>query len=215
MIVYLLLLLITAFIAYTAGSISTQRVAGRYVFHKNLARLGTGNLWFSNFRRLYGVPGLLKLLLVEVVKDLVPILLGGLLLSIKGHGDVGRAFAAFCLMMGRLWPVFNEFRGCHGSIALIVAGFCLDASVGVAALAAVAAVTWFTRYLSLGAMLGAVLAVITLVLVEDNRLCLLLGIALCVMVLLRHIPALRRLLAKTEERLSFVQDITYKFDEKF
>ena len=71
MIVYWILLLITAFLAYTIGSISTMRVASRFVFRRNLRRLGTGSVWISNFKRLYGYWGFAKLLLVEVVKDLI------------------------------------------------------------------------------------------------------------------------------------------------
>ena len=74
MIAYWVLLLITAFFAYTTGSISTQRLASRFVFRRNLRRLGSGNVWLSNFRRIYGIPGFLKLLAVEAVKDLLPVL---------------------------------------------------------------------------------------------------------------------------------------------
>ena len=42
------LLLLTAFFAYTLGSISTLRVASRYVFHRNLEKLGKGNVWLSS-----------------------------------------------------------------------------------------------------------------------------------------------------------------------
>ena len=76
MLVYILLLSITAFFAYTIGSIGTLRAAGQFVFRRNLSRLGRGNLFVSNFRRLFGIPGVIKLTLVEIVKDLLPILLG-------------------------------------------------------------------------------------------------------------------------------------------
>ena len=59
MFVYILLLSITAFFAYTIGSIGTLRAAGQFVFHRNLSRLGRGNLFISNFRRIYGVPGVI------------------------------------------------------------------------------------------------------------------------------------------------------------
>ena len=84
---YYLLLIISAIIAYAFGSLSTLTIASLYVYKKNLRKLGKGNTWFSNFRRIYGLGGLLTLLLVELVKDIVPIIIGGLLLSIKGHGQ--------------------------------------------------------------------------------------------------------------------------------
>ena len=67
MIFYWIVLLIVAFVGYTTGSISTLRVASRFVFHKNLRRLGTGNIWISNFRRLYGWWGFGRLLLTEAI----------------------------------------------------------------------------------------------------------------------------------------------------
>ena len=215
MIVYCILFLITAFLAYTTGSISTQRLASRYVFKRNLHRLGTGNVWISNFRRLFGIPGFLKLLAVEIVKDLIPILLGGLLLRIKGHADVGFAFAGFCLMMGRLWPVFNRLRGGHSIVALCVASLFSSLSVGIAAALAAVVVIWFTRYLALGALAAAVVVIATAVLVVDSRIVLLLTVGMAVLVIVKHIPALRRLSKGDEPRLNFVEDLSYKFDEKF
>ncbi len=215
MIVYWILLLITAFFAYTIGSIGTMRLASRLVFRRNLRRLGQGNVWLSNFRRLYGIPGFLKLLAVELVKDLLPILLGGLLLSLKGHADAGRAFAGFCLMMGRLYPVFNRFKGSHGSVALVVTALCVDASVGIAAAVVIAAVSWFSRYLSLGAVAGALVVIITAILVVDSSLIMTLCIFIAGLVIFKHIPAIARMLNQQEERVSLREDITYKLDEKF
>ncbi len=215
MIAYWILLLITAFFAYTIGSISTMRLASRLVFRRNLRRLGTGNVWISNFRRLYGVAGFIKLLATELVKDLLPILLGGLLLSLKGHADAGLAFAGFCVMLGRLYPVFNRFRGCHGSVALIVAALCVDVSVGVAAALVLIAADWFSRYLSLGAVAGALVVIITAILVVESSLVMTLCIFIAGLVIFRHIPAIARILNRQEERLSFREDITYKLDEKF
>lgn len=215
MLVYFLLLTVTAFFAYTLGSISTLRLAGSFVFHRDLKRLGRGNVWLSNFRRIYGVWGLVKLLLVELVKALLPILLGGLLLSFKEKAEVGRAFAGFCVVLGRLWPVFNRFRGCRGCVALALAGAMIDPSVGIAAAAVCAAVSWFTRYLSLGALAGAGIMAITSVLMVDNRVALYLLIGSAALVILKQLPALRRINRGQEERLSFQTDLTYKLDSKF
>ena len=82
MLLYVLLLSLIAFISYTIGSIGTLRVAGQFVFHRNLSRLGRGNLFISNFRRLFGIKGVIKLALVEIVKDLLPILFGSLILGL-------------------------------------------------------------------------------------------------------------------------------------
>ena len=215
MIVYWLLLLPTALVAYIFGSMDTMVLASNFVFRQNLRRLGQGNRWLSNFRRLYGIPGFIKLALVEVIKDLLPILIGGWLLGIKGHTDVGRAFACFCLVLGRLYPVFYDFKGSHAGIALVVGAFTLNSSVGGAALVVLALVTWFGRYLSLGAVAAAAVAMMVSVLVVDGDLVLRLLVFSAGLILFKHIPALIRIVQGREFRFSLEEDITYKLDERF
>ena len=215
MIVYWLLLLPTALVAYVFGSMDTMVLASNFVFRQNLRRLGQGNRWLSNFRRLYGIPGFIKLALVEVIKDLLPILIGGWLLGVKGHADVGRAFACFCLVLGRLYPVFYNFKGSHAGIALVVGAFTLNSSVGGAALVVLALVTWFGRYLSLGAVAAAAVAMMVSVLVVDGDLVLRLLAFSAGLILFKHIPALIRIVQGREFRFSLEEDITYKLDERF
>lgn len=215
MIVYWILLLISAFIAYTLGSMNTMVIASNFVFRTRLSRLGTGNVWLSNFKRIYGVWGFVKLLLVELVKDIIPILIGGWLLGIKGHAEVGRAFAGFCLVLGRLYPVFYSFKGSHASICMIVLGLMVNGSVGIPVALVVAAGVWFSRSVAMGTIIGAVIFVAASMLLVDNNLTMLLCIFAGVLILIKHIPAISRLLNGREERLSFEEDISYKFDEKF
>ena len=215
MIGYWILLLIAAFIAYNFGSVSTLSIASVFVFHRDLHRIGKKRMFISNFRRLFGYKGFAKLLLVELIRDFVPVLLGGLLLRFKGHADIGMAFAGFCLVLGRLFPVYNRFRGSYATICLAVTMLCADLSLGAATIIVAALVTWFSRYLSLGAIAGALASILVAVLVVDDRLLTMLLVLTAAIVLLKNFPAIRRISQKTEMRLSLEEDISYKFDEKF
>ncbi len=215
MIGYWILLLITAFIAYNFGSVSTLSIASVFVFHRDLHRIWKKRMFISNFRRLFGYKGFAKLLLVELIRDFVPVLLGGLLLRFKGHADIGMAFAGFCLVLGRLFPVYNRFRGSYATICLAVTMLCADLSLGAATIIVAALVTWFSRYLSLGAISGALASILVAVLVVDDRLLTMLLVLTAAIVLLKNFPAIRRISQKTEMRLSLEEDISYKFDEKF
>ena len=213
MIVYWLLLLPTALFAYLVGSLDTLVLASNFVFHRNLRRLGDSRVWLSNFYRIYGIPGFVKLLVVELVRDALPILLGSVLLGIRGHADAGRAFAGFVLVLARLWPALYGFRGSDASIAFAVAAFAVEPSVGVAAAVIILAVTAATRYISLGTAVGAAASLLVAVLVIDDSLLLRLVLMTAGLVILRHIPSLVRLFRGNEPRLSFEKDITYKLDE--
>jgi len=211
--IYWLLLGLTAIVAYLFGSMDTMVLASNFVFHRNLMRLGDHSRFISNFRRLFGIGGFFKLLAVELVKDLIPIIVGSLLLGIRGHADVGRSFAGFVLVLGRLYPVFYGFRGGHASVAMIVAAFMAGNSVGAAAMLVTAGMIALTRYLSLGTVAGAVVYIMVSVLAVDDSLRLRLALITAGLVLLRHIPAMIRLVRRTEPRLSLKEDITYKLDE--
>ena len=128
MIVYWILLLLTAFVAYVFGSVSTLTIASVYVFHRDLHRIGKKRMFLSNFRRLFGYKGFAKLLGVELARDFIPLLIGAVLLSIRGHGTVGAAFAGFCLTLGRLFPVFNRFRGSYATVCMAATMVCANLS---------------------------------------------------------------------------------------
>ena len=87
----LLPLLITALLGYVLGSLKTMNIASHYIFHTDIMRIGKRNAWISNFRRRYGIPGFLKLLAVEVIKNALPIFLGGLLMGSENRAWVMRS----------------------------------------------------------------------------------------------------------------------------
>ena len=214
MIVYWFLL-ITSVFAYGLGSMSTMVLASNYVFRTRLSRLGRGNVWISNFRRIYGTWGFIRLLLVELVKDILPVLLGGLLLGIKGHAQVGYVFAGFCLTLGRLFPLFYDFKGSHATFCMIITGMFASPTVGIATAVVVLAVIFLSRYLALGTLAGAFIMVVVSVLMVDDSLLLRLLVFTAVLVLIKHLPAISRMLNGRELKLSFEEDITYKLDQKF
>lgn len=213
--VYWLLLLPTALVAYLFGSLRSTVIASNFIFHRSLARLGKGNVWLSNFRRLYGVPGFIKLALVELVKDLLPILLGSWLLGTRDHAVTGRAFAGFCMTLGALYPVFYRFRGGHAAACTVLAAMSVESSLGIAVLVVGAAVTWFSKYESLGVIVGALVLIAASILLVDDRPAMLLCVLTGSLVLFKHLPAVFRLLTGREEKFSLREDISYKFDERF
>ena len=211
--IYWLLLGLTAIVSYLFGSMDTMVLASNFVFRRNLLRLGDHSSWLSNFRRLFGIKGFFKLFVVEIIKDAIPIVIGSLLLVTRIHAYVGAAFAGFVLVLGRLFPVFYGFRGSHATVAMIAAGFAAGTSVGAAAMIAAVGVIAVTRYLSLGTVAGAVVLVMVSVLAVDDSLILRLALFTAALVLVKHIPAMIRLVRRVEPRLSLEEDITYKLDE--
>ena len=211
---YWLFSILTAVIAYGAGCLSTMVIASNLVFRTNLRRLGKGSLWLSNFRRVYGAKGFLKLALVELVKDALPVLIGGLLFSSGGKGEVGRALAAFCLVLGRMYPSIYGFRGSYATAAIGIGAMFISFSVGALVLLVSILITFATRYIALGTLAGGIVLAAAGVLVLDNTLAVRLCFFIAALVLIRCLSALGRIARGKEERLNFKRDISYKFDER-
>jgi len=149
------------------------------------------------------------------VRDILPILIGGLLMGIKGQAAVGRAFAGFCLVMGRLYPVFYDLKGSHAIICMLVVMAFVNFSGALAVLLFVVLGIWLTKYVSLGAVAGAAVMCIASLLLVDDPLVMKLALFAGLAVLVRHIPAVSRMLSGRETKLSFEEDISYKLDNKF
>ena len=215
MVIYILLLIPVAVIGYAIGSMDTLVLASNFVFHYNLRKLGTGDKWISNFRRMYGIKGILKLAATELLKNFVPIAIGALLLAIKGHGSVGAAVAGFCLVLGRLWPVFYSLKGSHASVALICAGLCMDTSLGAATAIVIIGGLWLTKRISVATFLGALAMMLVALLVIDEKIIMYLALLTAFAVAVKHIPAVARAMNGKEPKLTFSEDLSYKFDEKF
>ena len=215
MIVYLLLLFPTAVFAYGLGSMDTLVLASNYVFRFNLMRLGKGNDWISNFRRVYGLKGVIGLLLVEAVKDSLPIIAGGLLLGLKGHADAGRAFAGFCLVLGRCYPVFYSLKGSRAVMPLIFTALYTASSLGIVTAMVFVVAAFVIKYTTAASVLCALACMLASLLIVEDKLVILLTVFACLAVIVRHIPDMRRMFKGKEEKLALREDLGYKFDAKF
>jgi len=152
---------------------------------------------------------------VEVIIDLLPILIGGWLMSVKEAAVVGRAFAGFCLIMGRMYPATFRFKGSYAVCCLIVTAISVEISLGIVVLLAAVGMLWWQRYFAFSAVVGALVYVIASLLILDDRLLTLLALFTAVIMVFRHIPAIWRISRGTESKISLEEDLSYKLDEKF
>ena len=87
--------------------------------------------------------------------------------------------------------------------------------MGITAALGVAAGIWFGKSFTVGAMAGTLVMAIVAVMVVEEQLILIITALICLQMLVRHIPSIRRILRGQEERLSLAEDLSYRFDEKF
>ncbi|MEW6522008.1 MAG: glycerol-3-phosphate 1-O-acyltransferase PlsY [Bacillota bacterium] len=185
-------------IGYVVGSIPFGYLAGR-LRGIDLMAVGSGNIGATNVLRTLGVTWAVPVLVLDAAKGVLSAYAGTVLLP--GMPQWGAVAGAGAALAGHTWSVFLRFRG--GKSAATGAGallYLMPRVVAVTLLAFTVTVA-VTRYVSLGSIVGATVAV-TAALVTPNPLPFrLLVVAGGILIVVRHRSNIARLLAGTENRL--------------
>ncbi len=200
-----LLLIITAVVAYLLGGLNGAIISSRFIFHDDVRKHGSGNAGLTNFHRTYGVKGVLMVIAIDVIKSVIAVLVGGWLLSIVGEKGVGQLFAGFCLILGHIAPVLYQLRGgkgvlCAGTMILIV-----NPIAGLCCWAVFIVIVIFTRYVSLASCVACLMGPVFLAIFRHSGLEVVLTLLCALMVVIKHGENILRLIGGTESKLSFGQ----------
>lgn len=195
-------LAITGIAAYLLGSINGAIIASMNIFNKDVRDFGSGNAGLTNFTRTFGVKGAAIVILVDILKTVIAVLIGAWLLGMEGQAMVGRMFAGFCAMLGHVYPVYYRFHGgkavlCAGVIALMA-----DWRVGLVCWSAFLVVVVFTKYVSLGSIIGSLLLPICIWAFGYTGLEGVLGLLSSVLMIFAHRDNIKRLINGTESKLN-------------
>ncbi len=164
-----LLIVLTAVQAYTIGSINGAIITSKTIYKKDIRQYGSGNAGLTNFYRVFGKGGAAFVALIDMLKTIVPVIIGGLLFAHFVDADVfkggnvglfnlnffGSELAGFFVMLGHCFPLYYRFRGGKGVMALGTILFFVDWRVALAAWGAFILLTILTRYVSLGSLVGS------------------------------------------------------------
>ena len=206
-----LLLILTAIIAYCLGSINGAIIAGRFVFRKDVRSYGSGNAGLTNYYRNFGTPGIILLVLIDVLKAVAAVLIGGALLKnalvcetlqkTAEAREVGMIFAGFCMILGHIFPAYYEFRGGKGVLSGVTLAFLVDWRVGLCCFLTFMILLLFTRYVSLGSVAGSALFPVYLWIFGHVRLSIILGALCALLIVIKHAENIVRLIGGTERKL--------------
>lgn len=198
-----LLLILIALISYALGNLNGAILTSHYLFHKDVRKLGSGNAGLTNFYRSFGMKGLLAVFLVDALKTIIAVLIGGALMGSVGVKAVGQLFAGFCVMLGHCYPFIFLFKGGKGALCGLMMAFFVDWRVGLCCLVVFIVVLIFTRYVSLGSVLGAALFPIFLIIFGNTGLRAVLGLLCTLIIVIRHAENIVRLIGGTEPKFNY------------
>lgn len=207
MIVYVIM----AIIAYAIGSINFSVLISRKMAGFDVREKGSGNAGSTNVLRTVGKKAAAITLVCDILKGIVAVLIS--LLIGKIAKDCSPAIlveiAALAVVLGHTFPIFFEFRGGKGVATSLGLILIINWKIGLICLVFALCLMAITRMVSLGSISAAVLFAVLTIFIRESYIVefeisfIIFGILLAAFVIFNHRSNLKRIIAGTENKLSF------------
>lgn len=203
--------IIVAVIAYAIGSINFSVIFSRRFAGFDIREKGSGNAGTTNMLRSVGKKAAAITLVCDILKGLFAILIAYLFGKfIEGvDGALLVQIAALCVVIGHTFPIFFEFRGGKGVATSLGVLLLINWQIGLICLIFALVIMAATRMVSAGSVSAAILYPI-LVLFGVGKEYFLVGgnyivfsLLLALIIIFNHRANIKRILAGTENKLSF------------
>lgn len=193
--------LLLALLSYLAGSFPTGPIVTRLGRGVDVRDYGSGNTGAANVLRLMGPVGFAIVFVGDFAKGYLPVLVAWYLFGTP----LAQVIAGLFALAGHNWSVFLKFGGGKGVVTGVAALFAISPPVGAVVTLVTVAIILASRYVSLGSLAGATVALvglgISVALGVDRPEHLLYVVPGALIVIARHRDNITRLLRGTERKL--------------
>ena len=141
-------------VSYLLGSVPWGYLALRWRHGVDIREYGSGRIGMTNVLRTGGGRVAMVVLTLDIAKGILVVVLGRTVIG-STEGEVAAGLFA---LLGHNWPVFLQFRGGRGILTGLGGLSVMAPPVAAIGTLAFLFVTWVSRYVSLGSVLGLVIA---------------------------------------------------------
>jgi glycerol-3-phosphate acyltransferase PlsY len=202
---WILLWIVASVASYAGGSIPFGYVVGK-ACGVDVRGHGSGNVGATNVARVLGYPLGVSVFVLDVGKGLLSAGLLPWLIAGEQEGLLP-ILCGTAAILGHVFPVFLGFKGGRGvATACGVLAWLVPLPTAIALAVWVTVAVW-TRYVSAASILAAVAAPVAVISLHNTELSphtseIVFTTLIAVLVIVRHIPNIKRLAAGTENRLT-------------
>lgn len=196
---------------YLLGSLNFAIICSKIFQKDDVREHGSGNAGITNYLRNYGGLSAVIVVIGDLGKcilavNLAEYLFEGTLIAGYDIGEMMKFVAGFFVMLGHMWPLYFGFKGGKGVLSVAALIIALDWRAAIIGLSIFAIIVITTKYVSLGSII-AVTSVWPLILWFYREAPLLPAYliiygAIVAIVVIRHIPNIKRLVNHTESKFS-------------
>ncbi|GIO26262.1 glycerol-3-phosphate 1-O-acyltransferase PlsY [Ornithinibacillus bavariensis] len=187
-----------AVIAYLLGSIPSGLIVGKLGYNIDIRQHGSGNLGGTNTFRVLGVKAGIIVTLADILKGTL-----ATLLPLFFDVEVYRLGIGIFAVLGHTYPLFAKFKG--GKAVATSGGIILGVSpilFGVMVLTFLITL-YISKYVSLSSMITGIISFIVSLFIGDIGLRIVIA-ALTLFVILRHRANIKRIINKTEPKITWM-----------
>lgn len=198
--------IIISLIAYFIGSISFSVIFSRKFAGFDVRDKGSKNAGTTNVLRTVGKKVAALTLLCDVLKGVIAIVVAMIAGKIWTDVDMEilKYLAGFFAILGHTFPIFFEFRGGKGVATALGVLITLNWKIGLICLIFALIIIAFTRMVSVGSILSAVLyPILTVFMGEASFGAVIMSIIIALFIIFNHRENLKRIKNGTENKLSF------------
>lgn len=197
--------LLIAICAYLLGSLNFAVMISKARYHDDIRLHGSNNAGTTNMMRTYGTHSAALTFAGDAAKGVVSTMIGGLLM-----GQTGAAVAALFCVLGHVFPLYFGFRGGKGVAVAAATILWINPLVFLFVVLVFVGIVWWTKYLSLGSIMGA--AVYPVLLFNFTQPQLrgmpnILSVVVATIVIILHHANIRRLWRGEENKFSFKKSV--------
>ncbi|WP_343841520.1 glycerol-3-phosphate 1-O-acyltransferase PlsY [Salinibacillus aidingensis] len=189
---------IFAITAYMLGSIPSALLVGKVGYNLDIREYGSGNLGATNTFRILGI----KAGLIVTVADILKGTLAAALPVLFGTTADPLIIGLFAVL-GHTYPLFAKFKG--GKAVATSGGVILAVSPLLFAIMVLSflLILKITKYVSLSSMVTGIVAVISSAILQHVGLIIITSV-LTLFVIYRHRTNIKRILNKTEPKITWM-----------
>lgn len=216
----MLQLLVIIVLSYLVGSIPTGIIVSRYAKGIDIREHGSGNMGGTNVFRILGWKYGILVLLLDALKGVIAVIFIARLpittipfTNTTPFDDftLVQLIAGAAAMLGHVWTIFAGFKGGKGiatGLGILAVVTTVDLLIGIGLFILI---VYYSRYVSLGSMIGALSIPVTLIIRENVFHADIPGywtllpflICLSIFVVYTHRKNIVRLMQGTENKISF------------
>lgn len=184
-------------LSYLIGSISFSYFITKLVKGVDIRKVGSGNAGATNISRILGLKYAVLVLFLDALKGFIAVYLA---FSIRADTLIILLCGA-AVIAGHNWPLFFGFKGGRG-VATTLGVFLGIAPIPTLIVFLLCLIIIFlTRYASVGSLIGAIAIPITMLILDYPRPYFIFGLAICLLLIWKHAPNIKRLLEGKELKL--------------